>query len=530
MQEQRNFRLIMASNLVKNNKYQLHNAKNEISDFDKIFYIFIRLFTLPNICFYFTLMDKIMYNLIRKPAVAGRFYPSDKDVLHQEIMALFLNAKNCDTGLCRAIISPHAGYVFSGKVAASAVNQITNTESIKNVFLIGSSHKAHFSGAALYGNGLFQMPSGNVKVNDTIATDLISKNDLFTSNPEAHIHEHSLEVQLPLLQAKINSGFLIVPILLGAVTLAQLELIAQCLSTYFVPENLFVISTDFSHYPGFDDAVKLDNAMANAIITNNIQNVLDTNAHNSSLKINGLVTNCCGLNAVLVLMFITSNMHNLKYKIIDYLNSGHADIGNKSGVVGYYAISVDEIKKVENELLTTEEKAYLLYLAHETIKANLGVCKHPDINTTLLTKVLGLTLGAFVTVYHKNKLRGCIGHFSTEVPLYKTIMDLAISASSTDFRFRPITNNETNELHIEISVLSPLQRIESITEIVIGKHGIYMKKDSKTGTLLPKVAIEQNWTAEQFVSYCSEHKAKIGNDGWKQAELYTYEALVFSDK
>ncbi|MDA3818543.1 MAG: AmmeMemoRadiSam system protein A [Prolixibacteraceae bacterium] len=138
--------------------------------------------------------------------------------------------------------------------------------------------------------------------------------------------------------------------------------------------------------------------------------------------------------------------------------------------------------------------------------------------------------GAFVSLYNGNNLRGCIGAFRIEKPLYETVKDVTISSALNDYRFSPITSDEVDEITIEISVLTPLERIQSLNQIELGKHGIYIKKGMLSGTFLPQVALKTNWTVDEFVGHCSRDKAGIGWEGWRDAELYRYEAIVFNDK
>jgi AmmeMemoRadiSam system protein A len=129
---------------------------------------------------------------------------------------------------------------------------------------------------------------------------------------------------------------------------------------------------------------------------------------------------------------------------------------------------------------------------------------------------------------HKNgRLRGCIGHFGEDVPLYEIVEEMARAAAFEDPRFLNVTREELDELEIEISVLTPMRRIYSLDEFELHRHGIYIRKGYHGGTYLPQVADEVNWTKEEFVSHCSQDKAGLGWDGWKEADLYVYEAIVF---
>lgn len=178
-------------------------------------------------------------------------------------------------------------------------------------------------------------------------------------------------------------------------------------------------------------------------------------------------------------------------------------------------------------IISGAEKKVLLKLAERAIAEkiaplNLGNKQKPELTETLLSKS-----GAFVSLYVNGELRGCIGTFSEEEALYKNVQNMAVSAALGDSRFSSIQDHELPVLELEISVLSPRQRITDPSEIVIGRHGIYIKHGSNRGTLLPQVAVKQNWTVEEYLGNCSKYKAGIGWTGWKTAEVYTYEAIVF---
>ncbi len=144
-----------------------------------------------------------------------------------------------------------------------------------------------------------------------------------------------------------------------------------------------------------------------------------------------------------------------------------------------------------------------------------------------LTEALESRCGAFISLYVDQHLRGCIGTFSEEEPLYKNVTKMAVSAAIDDSRFTSIHPDELSRLELEISILTPRQRIYDPSEIVIGKHGIYIKHGGNRGTLLPQVAVNQEWSVKEFLGNCSRYKAGIGWNGWKTAELFTYEAIVF---
>lgn len=180
--------------------------------------------------------------------------------------------------------------------------------------------------------------------------------------------------------------------------------------------------------------------------------------------------------------------------------------------------------------LTKEEKSTLLKIARITIEEYLKSGKIPAVFETELTDHLKEKAGAFVTLRKKGALRGCIGSFSPDKPLYQVIQSMAIAAATNDYRFERVTSEEVKKLHIEISVLTPMQKINTIDEIQLGKHGIYIKKGTHAGTFLPQVATDTGWSKEEFLGHCARDKAFIGWDGWCDAEIYIYEALVFEEE
>ncbi len=469
----------------------------------------------------------------REPVVAGSFYPENPDALKSQLGSLFRNASDVKTtNDVLAIIAPHAGYIFSGKVAASAYNQIDPNKEYENIFIIASSHRVLFNGASIYNQGDYITPFGKVKVNREFANKLISENEVFVFNPEAHSEEHSLEVQLPFLQYKMKKDFQVIPIVTGTQTLDEIMEIAKALKPYFNEKNLFIISSDFSHYPNYNDAILVDKRTGDAILKNSVSKVIDVINENASANVENLVTSLCGWPAVLTLLNITQNDRSIQVIPVDYQNSGDA-LGDKSRVVGYHAIVFVKKKNQdmsENQFkLTNQEKAQLLELARNTINHYLITGKYLKVNESDLTNAMKSDCGSFVTLHKDGALRGCIGRFVADEPLYGIIQKMAIAAATEDHRFPVVEKDEMDEIDLEISVLTPLQKIESIDEIEMGRHGIYIKKGFASGTFLPQVAIETGWTKEEFLGYCSRNKAGLGWDGWKDAEIYIYEALVFGE-
>ncbi len=466
----------------------------------------------------------------RQPAVAGSFYPSDATELKKTIAGFMAAAKpQQSNGKVRAIVVPHAGYVFSGGVAASGYNQLDPDQEYKRIFIIASSHRVSFNKASVYTQGDYITPLGRVPVDTDIANELIRDSRSITDYPEAHVSEHSIEVQLPFLQSRLKYSFKIVPIVLGTQAPAVCEEIAKALKPYFTNENLFIISSDFSHYPAYSDAVKVDEITANAFCTNSPAEFLKVIRNNENLRMPDLATSMCAWPSGLTLLYLTQGNTNLSFNKIDYKNSGDIKpYGDKGSVVGYHAISITEGQKSDFKL-SDEDKKELIRIARTTIDSYINKGTIPPLNPEGYSENLKAKAGAFVTLKINGNLRGCIGTFEPTVPLFKVIQQMAISSSTQDNRFQPVNSKELSSIHIEISVLTPMHKIKNISEIQLGKHGIYIKKGYQGGTFLPQVATETGWALEDFLGHCSRDKAGIGWTGWKDADIYIYEALIFEE-
>lgn len=462
----------------------------------------------------------------REPAVAGQFYPSTAKSLQNDLHELFSKAAVLKTSQpLRAIISPHAGYIFSGEIAAAAFKQIPADKTYRNVFILASSHQYSFSGASVYTIGNYLTPLGEITVNKKIGKELLAASSVFIKHHESHYYEHSLEVQLPFLQYQLANNFKLVPIIIGTNSASDCKKIAKALQPYFSPENLFVISTDFSHFPGYENARLLDQLTADSICKNNTKELLKTLANNSCKKIANLDTSLCGWTSVLTLLYLSQNK-NFEYKQLAYKNSGDSKLyGEKNRVVGYWAIGVYEKAIFE---ISDLEKHEIMQLARNSIARFLG--KDVEVKTIKGNdeSILNKKAGAFISIYINNVLRGCIGGFAGEKPLHEMITHFAVSATN-DQRFDPIEPFELENMTLEVSVLSPLKRIKSIDEFELGRHGIYIKSGFNSGTFLPQVAEKTGWSKEEFLGRCAKNKAGIAWDGWKTAELYTYEAVIIKE-
>ncbi|MEI7421313.1 MAG: AmmeMemoRadiSam system protein B [Prolixibacteraceae bacterium] len=467
----------------------------------------------------------------RQPVFACSFYPSDKSELSKLLKSYFDKSALVLNRNPLAIIVPHAGYVYSGIVAAAGYRQIDRNATFKHVFIIGSSHTALFSGASIFASGDFITPLGRAKV-DTLAGWLKKKYKFINDDVIYHAREHSLEVQLPFLQYWLKNPFTIVPIIVGGESSETSKQLASALEPFLNSDNLFVISSDFSHYPGYYDSIVSDSIMAEAVVSNSSKTFLKVRQKCQEKNVPGLETAMCGWSSVLTLLDISGKHPELCYQKILHRNSGDSQYGDKNRVVGYYALGLVQ-KKTENLekfALSLEDKVQLLDIARSTISEYLKNEKVPWKDKTSLSPNLLIPAGAFVTLTENGRLRGCIGCFEPTEPLYKIVQSMAIASATKDTRFEPVRPSELNRLKIEISVLTPMRRIKSIEEIELGKHGIYIKKGNYGGTFLPQVATDTGWSKEEFLGHCAQDKASIGWNGWKDAEIFVYEALVFREK
>jgi AmmeMemoRadiSam system protein B/AmmeMemoRadiSam system protein A len=474
----------------------------------------------------------------RQPVVAGRFYTADKEALTKELSKYFTGCKKSPAGWkVRAIICPHAGYIYSGGITASAIAATPRNAEYKNIFIIGSSHILAFEGASVYNIGDFITPLGKAIVNRYIANKLKNDNKVFDFPVDAHRQEHSLEVQIPFIQNYYSGKPMIVPIIIGTNNTTTIKKIADALKPWFTPDNLFLISSDFSHYPPYKDAVETDNLTAEGIISKDPNNFLTVLKKNASRNVPGLATSMCGWTSGLTLLYLAEGNDKLEFKHIDYCNSGDSPYGDKDAVVGYNSIALieklntsdTEQRSSDSFSFTSEEKDQLFNIARNSIKTMLYENKRITIDENKIPANLKKQMGAFVTLKINNTLRGCIGRFVSSDPLYEVVKVSALSSAFEDPRFPPLTKEEYNKTDIEITVLGPMKRIYNINEIKLGKHGIYIKKDFRSGTMLPQVATENGWTVEQFLGYTSRDKAGLGWDGWKDAELYIYEGVVLEE-
>ena len=464
--------------------------------------------------------------VVRPATQAGRFYDGNPQRLSHEVDSfLALHAKDAQYKDVAALIVPHAGYYFSGNVAAKAYMSLPKEKQFKRIFLLGPSHHEWLDGASVNSEAdYYATPLGQVKVDRETAKKLIAADDCFAYRPEAHDREHCLEVQLPFLQRRFEKVPPIVPIIISTNDFRKLKRMAEVLKPYFTDENLFIVSSDFSHYPSYEDACKVDAKTGKALESGDVEAFIATINQNADSGIRNLATSACGELAIVTLMLMMDHQYEVKHLL--YQNSGDIDNYDHSRVVGYHAFAILRGKD-KGFSLSDDEKKMLKDIAYKSIKDSLDgkPIAQPTLNSQFL--ILNSKCGAFVSLHKHGQLRGCIGHFGEDTPLHEIVAEMARAAAFEDPRFMPVTRDELDELDIEISVLTPMRRIQSLDEFELHRHGIYIRKGYRSGTFLPQVADEVNWTKEEFVGHCSQDKAGLGWEGWRDAELYVYEAIVF---
>uniref|UniRef100_A0A7V3ZU45 MEMO1 family protein ENU74_00625 n=1 Tax=candidate division WOR-3 bacterium TaxID=2052148 RepID=A0A7V3ZU45_UNCW3 len=475
--------------------------------------------------------QKLEVKMKRKPFVSGQFYPDNKKEL-KEIIENYLQAAEVSEVKEKIIgvLAPHAGYPYSGGVAAFSYKALKD-KNINTIIMLGPSHQATFEGFALYGDGFWETPLGEVAIDEEVAKKLKSKCLLLKENKNAHNYEHSLEVQLPFLQV-ILKDFKIVPIMTLFPKYEECESLAKAISEVIRESKkniIFLISSDLYHGYSYKECVETDKKTLSYI-----ERLSPKDFYNALLKEE--VAACGGFPIVIGMLIAKNLSEKVKAKVLKYTNSNEV-MGVKSGYcVGYssviFTIPQDNSQPQNKEEftlnLTEEEKKELLNIARKTLESYLKEGKIPDFKVT--SSKLQEKYGVFVTLEKYGELRGCIGYIEGFKPLYEGVIDNAINAALRDPRFPPVTYKELKEIKIEITILSPLKKIKDLNEIQVGKHGLFIKKGIYQGLLLPQVAVEYHWDRETFLRHTCL-KAGLPPESYKDkdTEIYIFEGLIISE-
>ncbi|MHC1744080.1 MAG: AmmeMemoRadiSam system protein B [Syntrophobacteraceae bacterium] len=470
---------------------------------------------------------------IREPAIAGTWYPGSPGELRQQVVS-FLAGVPVAGGTAPenvvALIAPHAGYVYSGQVAAYAYKQIDG-RTFDTVVIIAPSHRVPFSGVAVYDRGGFRTPLGVMEIDRELTEALEKKDKRIRFVPDAHTQEHALEIQLPFIQVLLPRARL-VPLLMGDQDRATCEALADALASACAGKSVLIVaSSDLSHFHSYDKAKRLDQVVLDQVTGLDPNGLLDALAQSKC--------EACGGGPMVTAMLTARKLGATRSKVLHYANSGDVT-GDRTRVVGYMAAALVSERANGQEAkpstaavgvdlgLSREEKETLLTLARQTIEAR---CQgKPAPKPEAASPRLKEPRGAFVTLHKKGELRGCIGHIVGARPLVESVAEMAEAAAFQDPRFSSVRTEEVRELEIEISALTPMQRISDPKEVEIGRHGLYMKRGGRSGLLLPQVATEQGWDRTQFLeSTC--RKAGLDRDAWKDAstEIYIFSADIFRE-
>jgi MEMO1 family protein len=456
---------------------------------------------------------------VRAPAVAGAFYPSDPAQLSQVLDALLAGAKaHTVEGELRAILCPHAGYVYSGPIAAEAYRLLPG-HSYETVVVLAPSHYALFRGASVIAEDSYRTPLGDVPVSPKArqwakAAPFVLEPKCPVQSPQTRqvaeatpeTFEHSGEVQVPFLQ-KTLQNFSLISIVTGEV---DPEKLARALADRLDDRTLLVVSTDLSHYHPYEDARQLDTSCVNGILA------LDPAAVKTE--------SACGRTGVLTLLEL-AKLKGWKAKLVDYRNSGDT-AGNKDGVVGYAAIA---FYSPASQAFTKDERRQLLELARKTIAGD----QLPEF--TNVPPKFAENKGCFVTLTKNGQLRGCIGHILPQESLYRAVIDNAFSAAKRDYRFPPVQPAELNKIEIEISVLTVPEPLKfSSPEDLLAKlqphrDGVVLEMAGRGATYLPQVW-EQIPDKTQFLDTLAQ-KAGADAGDWRKpgTKVFLYHVESFKE-
>ncbi len=460
---------------------------------------------------------------IRKPVWAGSFYDGNKEALSARIDTYLNNVKDLPviTQDVQALICPHAGYIYSAPTAAYAY-RLVEGKPYETVVIIGTSHQYGFDACSIYPRGGYETPLGVAEVDEALASQL-AKASGFSYVPEAHAKEHSVEVQVPFVQKTLPDAK-IVPIVMGYSSRRTVYALGNALGEALKSAGkkiLIVASTDMSHYLSKEDANAVDSKTIDLIAKLNTSAIID--------KVGAGENIMCGGGGVAAAILAVKKTGKPRVEVLHYADSAEAS-GDSERVVGYLAaaIMVEPAKTPPAEFsLSNDEKKELLRLARQSVESYINGGRVPDYKTDN-PDFLG-EKGAFVTLKKRGELRGCIGFIEPLFPLYEAVIRTAVYAATEDTRFSPVTKDELKDLEYEISVLTPLRKIDNPRTVQVGKHGLVISMGKNRGLLLPQVPVENDWDRETFLNQACV-KAGLPPDSWKKgAEIFVFEAIVFHE-
>lgn len=490
---------------------------------------------------------------VRRPAVAGAFYPDDPQELAAMVDGFMARAGTPELpGSLVGLICPHAGYVYSGPVAGfsyAALKAVANRP--RTVVVVGGSHRRSFAGAAITESEAWVTPLGNVRIDQTLGERLLAADARFVRSDALMAGEHSIEVQFPFLQRSVPDA-MVLPIQVADFSPQNCAAVARALVAVVDPASTVLIaSTDLTHYPAYEEACRTDRKTLELLTQWRLQGLREWEEEAPASGVPELHCALCGLGPVLIVMEAARQMGANVARVLKYANSGDVPAGDKSRCVGYAAVALCHVEgkpanpgeplettpntggrehkmQTSEGELNQEQQEYLLDLARRTI--NEWVTKRQKVVPERRDGILGEKRAVFVTIREFGHLRGCIGTLEPQEALVDAVVSRAIAAATQDPRFDPVTPEELPRLKLHISVLSPVRRIRDASEIEIGKHGVIVSQGMRRGVFLPEVALDQGWDRETMLRYLCTEKAGLPADAWKKgATLEVFTTQSFGD-
>ncbi len=478
---------------------------------------------------------------IRPAAYAGSWYEGNPDRLQESVKKYIEYAKVARVpGKVIGIISPHAGHIFSGPTAGYAFKQIAG-EKYDTVVVVATNHadpRLNFS--SVYTRGAYQTPLGLVPVDvetakavvDFDKSDTVRESDLGHKSGSFGREEHSLEILLPFIQVVLGE-FTLVPVVMGdrEHSISTCSELANAIASAVKGKNaLIVASSDLSHFKDVETMKRMD-----ALVVKHVE------AYDPEGLLNDLAAGkceACGGSPIAAVMMACRELGATKGKVLHQTNSGEIT-GDYGSPVGYLSAvlsipSGEEERSAEKESrvgvdlgVSEEEKEILRDVVKKTLESVVNGGPVPKFDN--FSGKLGEKWGAFVTLTKKGQLRGCIGHIIGDKPLILTVANVTKSAALEDPRFPKVKPSELPDIEFEISVLTPIRKIDNIEEIVVGRDGIIITKGrNNRGLLLPQVATEYGWDRITFLEHTCQ-KAGLPRDAWKDNDtiIEMFSAEVF---
>ena len=467
---------------------------------------------------------------IRRPVWAGRFYEADSAELNRVINELSAKAQKSRVQIpenkqLRALIMPHAGYVYSGWTAAHA-SRVLSRHQFSKVILLGPNHRIiGLNKAAICNVTAYETPLGRINLHEDVAK-LLRQPDLFQSLPAARDQEHSLEVILPFLQNYLEE-FQLIPIIVGQ---AEIRRISRSLDALIGDDTLLVVSSDLSHFLSYSEAVLRDRQTIDEILRLEPDKLIKED------------NRACGVMPILILTEIAQRRH-WQPVLLHYSNSGDT-AGDRSRVVGYAAIAFwgdlsMETKDNSAAQFSEAQGQMLVKLARQTISKRLGVkvgdSELDGPSPTLQDDCFKLHCGTFVTLKIGGQLRGCIGNLTASESVLDGVRRNAINAAFHDPRFSPLSKDELDRMEIEVSILTEPQPLDYrngqdlIQKLRTNVDGVIIRKGHAGATFLPQVW-EQLPEPDEFLAHLCR-KAGLSPDAWEQSklEVLTYQVQYFEE-